>query len=180
MEHGTEIARICYEKILPSGDKKYVPIGRLIYFRAHKEGAAPSCQFRWDVVPSSAWMKNPETWFIGNFIPSEKVPEAPSLDGDIYVTSDVLNDHVVIGHIKSRERDGEENPDYAVQYYMQLYGLPVGAYKKQLVRSFMKAVELWVTTERAMEEPNSTKTMMRNLEELFKAKSKSVYCSIEM
>lgn len=176
MEHGTVIASICFEKIMASGEKKHIPIGKLIYFRAHKENSEPSAQFRWDLCPATAWTSNPDTWFIGNFESSEKIPDAPYLDGDIFVTSDVLKDHVVIGHIKTRQRDHNDD----TQYYMQLHGIPMGAVIKQHRHAFLRVVEMWLSIEGKFSTENSTATMMENLKKLFAAKRKSLYCNIEM
>lgn len=176
MEHGSVIGSVCYEKILPSGEKEHVRIGKLIYFRAHKEGGVPSCQFRFDMVPGVAWKKDPDTFFIANFIPSEKVPDAPYLCGKIYVTTNERGDHVEIGHINTRQR--EHNGD--TQYYLQLAGVPIGEVLRQQRRAMLKAVELAYTTAALGDERQSGEVFMGNLNNLFDAKAKSVFCKIEV
>jgi hypothetical protein len=124
--HGTVIARICYpldspqERIGKDGEPytiSHEPIGLLIFYRTGE------FQFRLDVIPVSAWTKGIE-WFIGNFIPSEKVPEAPYVDGDLIAATDKRGEPCTIGYVQGRQDELGR-----AQYYMKFYGLPVSGLK---------------------------------------------------
>lgn len=121
-QHGTVIASLCYETpgdISPE-DYKHRRIGKLIWYRSHGEDKDPSAQIRLDLIPASAWAAGIK-YFIGNFEESEKVPFPEMIDGDIMAVTEERGDNVVIGHIHTRERE----TDGAVQYYMELFGIPV-------------------------------------------------------
>jgi len=114
--HGTVIGSVCYEapgEISPE-DFKHRRIGKIIYYRSHE------AQLRLDLIPAAAWAAGIE-WFIANFEPSDKVPEAPFLDGDLVAPTEERGNPVVVGHLHTRERE----PDGAIQYYVRIFGIPV-------------------------------------------------------
>ena len=124
--HGTVIARLCYPldseqtRIGKDGEPYTVthePIGLLIFYRTGE------FQVRLDMIPVSAWKREIE-WFIGNFIPSEKVPEPPFVEGDLIAATDSRGDQVVIGYLQCRQDEIGRT-----QYYMKFYGLPVSGLK---------------------------------------------------
>lgn len=113
--HGSIIGFCCYEKpedVAPE-DQKHRRVGALVYYRSHQ------AQLRLDLIPSAAWAAGIE-WFIANFIPSEKVPEPPFIDGDLFATTEVRGDPVFCGHVHTRQKDSGET-----QYYARLIGIPV-------------------------------------------------------
>ena len=123
-QHGTVIASVCYEQpgdIAP-GDYKHRRIGKLIYYRSH------DCQLRLDLIPAKAWSEGIDL-FIGNFQPSEKVPEPPFVDGDLMAVTEDRGDPVRVGHIWTVQNpDSRKIGDYAAdatQYQLKLIGLPV-------------------------------------------------------
>lgn len=175
MEHGSIIARMCYETFSPSGEKEHVTIGKLIYFRNHK-GGCPTCQFRWDVVPGVAWKKDPDVYFIGNFTESEKVSEPPYLCGKMFVTTNQKGDHVEVGHINTRQRDHNGE----TQYYMQLFGVPMGELVRQQRKAMRFAIETALRTDEINEEGSSIDTILSNIDNLFDARAKSLFVTIEM
>ena len=121
-QHGSVIASFCYEtpgEVSPE-DYRHRRIGKLVYYRSHSPDKDPSAQIRLDLIPAAAWAAGIE-YFIGNFEPSEKVPDAPFIDGDITAATEDRGDHVVVGHIHTRERES----DGAVQFYMRIFGIPV-------------------------------------------------------
>lgn len=119
--NGSALCSLCYEdprEVSPE-DFKHRRIGKLIYFRSG------DANVRLDIIPSAAWAAGIE-YFIGNFTPSEKVPEPPFIDGDLIAQTEDRKDPVFVGHIKTRERDS----DGAVQYYMELRAIPIYQWKK--------------------------------------------------
>jgi len=117
MNQGTVIANVGYE--VPQSSE-YRKIGALYYYRNHK-GGTPDAQLRLDVMPSVAWENNPECWFVGNFIPTEKIPDAPYICGRLFVPSDKRGDRTYIGQVISDEsEDGSKQ-----QYRMKLFGIPL-------------------------------------------------------
>lgn len=175
MTHGTVIGCVAYETITTAGDKEYVRIGKLIYFRNHK-GGVPSAQFRWDVVPAVAWKRDPDVYFIANFIPSEKIPEPPYLCGKMFVTTNTRGEHVEIGHINTRQRDTNEE----TQYYMQLKGLPVGVMRQQMVKAFEKAAHEVIMEHIKNETVENGTQILADIDQCFDHKAKSIFCTIEM
>lgn len=111
--NGSCIADLCYRD-----GESYRKIGSLIYFRSH------DAEVRLDLIPTKAWSNN-EEYFIGNFISSAKVEDAPFVDGDIVATTDVRGEHVKVGHIHTRDNETGE-----AQYYMTLFGIPITAWRK--------------------------------------------------
>lgn len=121
--HGTVIAYLCYEI-----EDQFKRIGALIYFRSHKDDSPPEAQVRLDMIPSKAWA-NGIKYFVGNFIPSEKIPEPVFIDGDLLASTEERGKPVCCGHIHLRQnaasKKNGEYQDHATQYYMELYGIPV-------------------------------------------------------
>ena len=173
MEHGTKVANICYE-YFEQGEKKHRTIGGLFYFRNHS-GGCPSAQLRLDVVPAIAWKENPECYFIGNFIESEKIPEAPYICGKIYAPSDERGKRTYIGHIATREtNDGKR-----VQFYMQLFGLPMREINKGIKKAFVgEVMEIIDDLDDVMWSHASLKQMLHHA--LTKNKKHSLYLGIEI
>jgi hypothetical protein len=131
---GTVVADMCYE-YFEQGQKMHRKFGSLIYMRNHK-GGEPSAQLRMDFLPSAAWGENPNVYMIGNFIPSEKIPAAPFVCGQIYVPSDKRGERTYIGHIATRETpDGS-----SVQFYMQWYGVPLRSIVKGIKKMVAESV----------------------------------------
>lgn len=114
--HGSVIGSFCYEspKDVSPEYHKHRRIGKLIWYRSEE------AQVRLDLIPGAAWAAGIE-YFIANFEPSERVPEAPYIDGDITAITEDRGDFVTVGHIHTRERES----DGAVQYYAKLFGIPV-------------------------------------------------------
>lgn len=113
--HGSIIGFLCYEKpedVNPD-DQRHRRIGAIVYYRSHE------AQVRLDLIPCGAWADGVE-WFISNFIPSEKVPDAPLIEGDLFATTEVRGDHVFCGHIHTRQKDSGDT-----QYFCKLLGIPV-------------------------------------------------------
>jgi len=121
-QHGSVIASFCYETPGEVGpdDHKHRRIGKLIWYRSHDENKDPSAQVRLDLIPTAAWAAGIE-YFIGNYEESEKVPIPELIEGDLMAVTEDRGDHVMVGHIHTRERES----DGAVQYYMKLLGIPV-------------------------------------------------------
>ena len=118
VHNGTTIAQLCYE------DKGgYRNIGSLIYFRTHE------AEVKLDIIPMRAWATG-EEYFIGNFVPSEKVPEPPFIDGDIMATTDERGKPVQVGHMHTRD-DAVGN----TQYFFTLFGIPVSAWRNAIKQS---------------------------------------------
>jgi DNA repair exonuclease SbcCD nuclease subunit len=136
MEHGSVIAYLCYEKKVKSDeDTKYFRVGSLLYYRSHKDHVSPTVQVRIDFIPDEALQFEFE-FFIGNFIPSEKVPEPPFIDGDLFATTEERGMPVICGHIHTRQNASSKKlgnyEDEPTQYYFKLRGLPVYQWKKIL------------------------------------------------
>lgn len=129
-EHGSVIAYLCYENEGESADadSKFRRIGALVYYRSHHEDKPPSLKLRLDLIPASAWKRGIE-YFIGNFIPSEKVPEPPFVDGDLFATSEERGKPVICGHLMTKQNESSkkvgEYEDDATQYVVRLFGIPV-------------------------------------------------------
>lgn len=130
--HGTLIANVCYERkedVNPD-DYPHRRIGAIIYYRSHE------AQLRLDLIPAGAWADGVE-YFIANFIPSEKVPEPPLIEGDLFATTEVRGDHVFCGHIHTRQKDSGET-----QYYAKINGLPIYQWKKIISADSSKSLYL--------------------------------------
>src|SRR6056297_1270687 len=97
-QHGTIIASICYELEESTELSRHKRIGKLIYYRNH------AAQVRLDLIPLAAWESGVE-WFIGNFVPTEKVPEPPFIDGDLVAATEDRGDPVFCGHIHTRQKE---------------------------------------------------------------------------
>jgi hypothetical protein len=117
-QNGTTIADLCYK----DGDD-YRNVGSLIYFRTDE------ADVRLDIIPIGLW-KQGEEWLIGNFMPSEKIPDAPYIDGDITAPSDKRGERIKVGHIHTRDNEIGD-----AQYYMTLFGIPVGSWRKLIAES---------------------------------------------
>jgi hypothetical protein len=141
-DKGTIIADMCYEYFDEAGRKKHRKIGSLFYYRSHV-GDMPSAQFRWDMLPSEAWKKDPAVYFIGNFMPSEKVPEPPYVCGMIYVPSDVRGERTQIGHIGSRQKPNSDE----TQYYMQLFGVPLRELSKAVTKGYVAKLSSYFSSD---------------------------------
>lgn len=129
MEHGSVIAYLCYEKKVKSDeDTKYFRVGSLLYYRSHKDHVSPTVQIRMALIPDEALLREFE-YFIGNFIPSEKVPEPPYIDGDLFATTEERGMPVICGHIHTRQNLNSKKlgvyEDEPTQYYLKLRGIPV-------------------------------------------------------
>lgn len=86
MANGTFIADIAFEIEEYSG--RYQRIGGLLYFRSHE------CKVKLS-------QNTPvDRFVIGKFRPSEKVPDAPMLEGDMFLKK------VKVGHIHSEQDAG--------------------------------------------------------------------------
>jgi hypothetical protein len=140
--HGTVIARLAYEldgpvSMVGKDGEPYTAshktIGLLIFYRTGE------AQVRLDMIPLSAWIGGDE-WFIGNFIPSEKVPEAPFVDGDLVASTDTRGEPVTVGHIHARQNEFGMS-----QYYMRLYGIPVSGWRRAIQAGEGKSLYLRVT-----------------------------------
>jgi hypothetical protein len=117
--HGTPIASIAYELEQPTEVACHKRIGKLIYYRNH------AAQVRLDLIPLAAWESGVE-WFIGNFVPTEKVPEPPFIDGDLVAATEDRGDPVFCGHIHTRQKEHSDE----TQYFLKLVGLPVMQWKR--------------------------------------------------
>jgi YHS domain-containing protein len=93
--NGTFIADIAHEIVEYSG--KYERIGAILYFRSH------DCKIKFTKSPPL------EKNIIGKFKTSEKVPEAPMIEGDLFVNGGK------IGHIHS-----EQNGVGETLYWMRI------------------------------------------------------------
>lgn len=111
-QNGTCIADFCYKD-----GEHYRKVGSLIYFRSH------DADVKLDLIPIGLW-KTGEEWLIGNFIPSEKIPEPEFIDGDIMARTDERGVKIKIGHIHTRDDAGGN-----AQYYMQMFGIPIGQWR---------------------------------------------------
>ncbi len=173
-DKGTIIADMCYEYFDEAGRKKHRKIGSLLYYRSHV-GDEPTAQFRWDLLPSTAWAKNPDTYFIGNFMPSEKVPEPPYVCGMVYVPSDVRGERVQVGHIGSRQRaDGDET-----QYYMQLFGVPLRELSKAVTKGYRaRILEVFDGVSESICDAKQLNEILTEAESV--EKKHSLYCGIEL
>jgi hypothetical protein len=171
-DHGTIIGDVCYEYFDEAGRKKHRKIGSLFYYRNHS-GGIPSAQFRWDMLPASAWEKNADVYFIANFMPSEKVPEAPYICGSIYVPSDERGDRTQIGHVGTRQRP--DNDD--TQYYMQLFGVPIRELSKAATKGLRRTVGEMLD-QNGCYTTNEIRVMMKIADE--SGKKHSLYCGIEL
>ena len=116
--NGTTIASMCY-----LDDGRYRAIGSLVYFRNHK------AELILHIIPMRAWTAGNE-YFIGNFRATEKVPESPYIEGDIMATTDERGKPIHIGHVHTRD-----NAIGETQYFMSLFGIPVGAWRKLITSS---------------------------------------------
>lgn len=112
-KNGTNIADIAFKE-----EERYRNIGSIIYYRSH------DAELRLDLIPVSAWAKD-KVWFFGNFIESDKVPVAPYIEGDILAATDKRGSRIPIGHIHTRDNEHGD-----VQYYLTLYGVPVGKWRQ--------------------------------------------------
>lgn len=100
MSNGTFIADIAYEK--ESYKRKYIRVGSILYFRSH------DCKVK--VLGRPPANQN----IIGKFKKSEKVPDAPMIEGDLFYKK-----HKV-GHIHSQQNEYGET-----LYWLRLtVGLP--------------------------------------------------------
>lgn len=128
--HGSAIASFCYEtpgEISPE-DHKHRRIGKLIFYRSHSPDKDPTAQIRLDLIPGAAWAAGIDL-FIANFVPCEKVPEPPFIDGDVFATTEDRGDPVFVGHIHTLQNENskkmgeyEEDP---TTYHLKLIGIPV-------------------------------------------------------
>ena len=116
--NGTTIADLCYME-----GERYRNIGSLIYFRTH------AAEIKLDLIPMSAWTAGKD-WFIGNFMPSDKVPDAPYVEGDIMATTDERGNPIKVGHVHTRDDE-----DGNAQYYLTLFGIPIGVWRKAIKES---------------------------------------------
>lgn len=85
MANGTFIADIAHEVESYSG--RYRRIGSILYFRSHE------CKVKITDVPPVG------TNVIGKFRPSEKVPEPPMIEGDLFDKEEK------VGHIHSQQNE---------------------------------------------------------------------------
>lgn len=138
MSHGSEICSLCYEQpgdVAP-GDYRHRRIGKLFYFRSHSEDREPSAQLRLDLIPAKAWADGIDL-FVGNFVPSEKVPEPVYVEGDLMAATEDRGDHVNVGYVQTVQnpdsRKAGEYEDQPTQYHVKLKGLPVAAWKRLLL-----------------------------------------------
>lgn len=172
MDKGTVVADMCYE-YFEGNQKKHRKIGSLVYFRNHS-GGCPSAQLRLDLVPSVAWKSNPECWFIGNFIESEKIPEAPYVCGNIYVPSDVRGDRTQLGYIITDEKDDGS----ATQYRFKLFGVPLREIKKGIHKAYLSAIQ------QVLNEPAPDTDMefqfVDRVASIMDGKKHSLFLSVEM
>ena len=129
-QRGSVLCSFCYEtpgEISPE-DYKHRRIGKLIFYRSHSEKTEPSAQVRLDLIPGAAWAAGIDL-FIGNFVPSEKIPEPIFITGDVYATTEDRGDHVVVGHIQTVQNPDSkrigEYEDEPTQYQLKLIGIPV-------------------------------------------------------
>lgn len=118
-QHGTVIGSLCYELEEPTELAKHKRVGKIVYYRSHE------CQIRLDLIPVSAWVAGVE-WFVANFVPTEKVPEPPYIDGDLVAATEDRGDPVFCGHIHTRQKDHSDE----TQYFLQLSGIPVKQWKR--------------------------------------------------
>jgi hypothetical protein len=88
--NGTFVADIAYE--VEPYRKKYHRIGAILYFRSHE------CKIKLIDFPPT------DRYIIGKFKPSEKVPEAPYLEGDVFIKDAAEVDRKV-GHIHSEQNE---------------------------------------------------------------------------
>jgi len=122
--HGTPICSICYEnpEDVAPGDYLHRRIGKIIYYRSDE------AQVRLDLIPARAWAAGINL-FVGNFVPTEKVPEPPFIDGDIMATTVDRGDNIVVGHIHTVQNHNSkkvgEYADEPTQYQVILNGIPV-------------------------------------------------------
>jgi len=137
-QHGTIIASLCYEK--ETEVAKHQRIGKLIYYRSHE------CQVRLDLIPVSAW-KGEAEWFIGNFIPTEKVPDPPYIDGDLLAATEDRGDPVFCGHIHTRQKDHSDE----TQYFLTLSGIPTNQWRK-LIESDKEHKSLYLKVDMEKDE----------------------------
>lgn len=129
-QHGSVIAYLAYatKKNAADADEVYHRIGCLIYYRSHKDDAPPSAQIRLDLIPASAWAEG-NFKLIGRFMPTEKVPEPPYIDGDLFAATEQRGLPVICGHIHTDQNEnskkaGEYESDATI-YFGTLSGLPV-------------------------------------------------------
>ena len=118
-QRGTQIASFCYEMEEATEVAKHKRIGVLIYYRSHE------AQVRLDLIPVGAWEMGVE-WFIGNFKPTEKVPDPPFIDGDLIAATEKRGDPVFCGHIHTRQKEHSDE----TQYFFKLIGIPVMQWKR--------------------------------------------------
>ena len=116
--NGSTICDLCYKD-----GEGYRNIGSLIYFRTHE------AEVKLDLLPCRAWKIGRE-WFIGNFMPCEKVPEPPYIAGDIMATTDERGNPIKVGHVHTRDNETGET-----QYYLTLFGIPIGVWRKAIKES---------------------------------------------
>lgn len=128
-KHGTVIGRLCFELDAPtvmvgrSGEEftaTHQTIGLLIYYRTGE------AQVRLDGIAVSALSHGTE-WFIANFIPSEKVPEPPFVEGNLVASTETRGEPLLCGYITSRQ-----NEHGKAQYAMRLYSLPVSGWRRAI------------------------------------------------
>jgi len=170
MNRGTIIADICHEYFDEAGTKRHRKIGALFYYRNH-DGGIPSAQFRWDLLPAKLWQSNPDAYFIGNFMQSEKVPDPPYVCGQIYAPSDIRGERTIIGHIGTRQR--QTNDD--TQYYLQLFGVPLRELTKAVTKKLAAEIVEW------HKKAHDTECFFVMVKELLeKKKEHSLYCGIEL
>lgn len=139
--HGSIVARLCFELDAPIMQRnkdgseylsKHSTIGLLIYYRTGE------AQVRLDTIPISAFRDGVE-YFIGNFMPSEKVPEPPFIEGNLVSPTDTRGEPVTCGYILSKQ---DENG--RTQYAMRLYSIPVGQWKKAISQSDVAKKSLYL------------------------------------
>lgn len=111
--NGQSICDLCYKD-----GESHRNVGSVIFFRTDE------ADVRLDILPLKLWSKGEEN-LIGNFIPSEKVPDAPFIEGDVTAPSDERGKRIKVGHIHTDER-----PSGEAYYWMTLFGIPVGAWRK--------------------------------------------------
>lgn len=116
--NGTVVGDFCYKD-----GESFRKVGSLIYYRSH------DAVVRLDLIPSRMWATG-ETYLIANFIASEKVSEAPLIEGDVVAKTDERGARIKVGHIHSRD-DAVGN----AQYYIELFGLPVGGWREAIINN---------------------------------------------
>ena len=164
---GTIVGNLAYKDI----DGTYIRCGAVIYYRDHN-GFSPSARVRLDMVPIGALARNPNDWLVATFNPSDKIPEAPYIHGELFVPSDIRGDRTYAGKIITEEKEDGSSTHYRVT----LDGVPLREYAKMIRQSLIATVES-VVDENIQHGAERVKEAVRTE---FKKAKKSLYLGVKM